>query len=58
MGGMSSTFWQEKMISHLGNLSFDKALHKDLNISEFLTQKTRDDLLKKARNIIMLSLGD
>ena len=46
------------MVAHLGNLGLDKMLKGESNMSTSLLDKQKPDILKKARNTIVLSLGD
>lgn len=48
--------WREKMIAHLGNLGLDDALQGESKIPDSIQNK--GEVLKKARNTIILSLSD
>ena len=50
--------WREKMKAHLGNMGLDEALKGEEKMSESLDKSKREDILKKARNTIVLSLED
>ena len=50
--------WREKMIAHLGNLGLDEALKGESKMPSSLSEKEKSDILKKARNTIVLSLSD
>ena len=45
-------------MAHLGNLGLDEALKGETKMSPSLEAKEKDETLKKARNIIILSLCD
>ena len=44
------------MVAHLGNLGLDEALKGESNMSSSLSDKQKADILKKARNAIVLNL--
>ena len=46
------------MVAHLGNLGVDEALKGETNMLSSLSDKQKADILKKARNTIVLSLRD
>ena len=50
------SLWRSKMMAHLGNLGYEEALKKESEISIKLENK--EDVLKKAKNTIILSLSD
>ena len=50
--------WREKMNAHLGILGLDEALKGEAKMSSSLSDKERAEMAKKARNTIILSLGD
>ena len=50
------SLWRAKMMAHLGNLGYEEALKKESEISIKLENK--EDVLKKAKNTIILSLSD
>ena len=46
------------MVAHLDNIGLDEALKGETNMSSSLSNKQKANILKKARNTIVLSLGD
>ena len=50
--------WKIKMEAHLGNLGLDEALKGESKMSESLTSDQKQEILKKAKNAIILSLSD
>ena len=50
--------WREKMRANLGNLGLDDALNKDATKPEGIDQREWENMLKKARNTIILCLED
>lgn len=46
--------WREKMIAHMGNLGLDEALKSESKMPDTIT---KGEILKKARNTIVLSLS-
>ena len=50
--------WRKNMIAHLGNLGLDEALKGELKMSSALSEKEKSEILKKARNMILLSVND
>ena len=46
------------MVAHMGNLGLNEALKGETNMSSSLVDKQKADILKKARNTIVLSLRD
>ena len=57
-GKSDFNLWREKMIAHLGNLGLDEALKGESKMSSSLSEKERGDILKRARNTIVLCLSD
>ena len=45
-------------MAHLGNLGLDEALRRESKMSSSLNEKEKAEILKKARNAIILSLSD
>ena len=50
--------WRAKMMAHLGNLGLDEALKGESKMPTSLSEKEKSEILKKARNTIVLSLSD
>jgi len=50
--------WKIKMEAHLRNLGLDEALKGESKMSESLTSDRKQEILKKAKNSIILSLSD
>lgn len=50
--------WREKITVYLGYLVLDEALKGEAIMFEKIEEKGKAEMLKKARNTIILSLGD
>ena len=57
-GKNNFNLWREKMMAHLGNLGLDEALKGETKMSPSLEAIEKAEILKKARNTIILSLFD